>query len=221
VPYNSLTATPLAAGRYLLRYPGYSPQIRELATLIVKGTIVNPLLAEFRDLGLLELLQVEDSIVRNTINNPQDAINLHPFPAQFQVVEFAPDGIVIWITQPVLRPTLIQDMARGAFDNAEFSLLHFTPVAKPFMVEVSAYGPRLDEVLAGGRGVGGDVGPRPINLNTATVADLTTLPGIGRATAQLIIAARPAGGFRSLDELLVIQGMTRSLLDSLRDRITL
>jgi competence protein ComEA len=48
----------------------------------------------------------------------------------------------------------------------------------------------------------------PINLNTATVAQLETLPGIGSRTAQLIVEHRQkSGGFKKIEELMNIKGI--------------
>jgi competence protein ComEA len=47
-----------------------------------------------------------------------------------------------------------------------------------------------------------------INLNTATVDQLTTLPGVGRRTAELIIEYRTkSGGFKKIEELMNVKGI--------------
>ena len=60
-----------------------------------------------------------------------------------------------------------------------------------------------------------------VNINTATAEELQTLPRIGPAMAQRIIAWREAhGGFRSVDELDAVPGIGPSMLENLRPLVT-
>ena len=60
----------------------------------------------------------------------------------------------------------------------------------------------------------------PINLNTASAADLDTLPGIGPATAAKIIASREERPFVSVDDLVARKILTPTILAKFRDRVT-
>ena len=55
-----------------------------------------------------------------------------------------------------------------------------------------------------------------VNINTATVEELQTLPGIGPAKARLIVAHRP---YQSVDDLAKLQGIGRKLTSDLRPLI--
>lgn len=47
-----------------------------------------------------------------------------------------------------------------------------------------------------------------INLNTATLDQLETLPGVGRKTAERIVEHRQkSGGFKKIEELMNIKGI--------------
>ena len=59
-----------------------------------------------------------------------------------------------------------------------------------------------------------------INLNTASAADLDTLPGIGPATAAKIIASREEKPFASVDDLVARKIVTPPTLAKFRDRVT-
>ena len=61
-----------------------------------------------------------------------------------------------------------------------------------------------------------------INLNTATIEELTTLPKIGPITAERIIRFREDfGNFKNIDELKNIKGIGQKTIDNLRLLITL
>lgn len=55
----------------------------------------------------------------------------------------------------------------------------------------------------------------PINVNTATAAQLKTLPGLGDSMAREIIRFREKNGrFRRVEDLLIIKGISKRKLDS-------
>ncbi|HVT47917.1 MAG TPA: helix-hairpin-helix domain-containing protein [Vicinamibacterales bacterium] len=48
----------------------------------------------------------------------------------------------------------------------------------------------------------------PLNLNTATAADLQTLPGVGPAMAARILEYREkSGGFKKIEDLMNVKGI--------------
>jgi comEA protein len=61
----------------------------------------------------------------------------------------------------------------------------------------------------------------PVNLNTATVSDLQALPGVGAATARLIIEHREKnGGFKKVEELMNIKGIGEKSFLKLKPMVT-
>ena len=61
----------------------------------------------------------------------------------------------------------------------------------------------------------------PISLNSASLAELAALPGVGVPTAQRIVAYRREHPFRQVEELLLVRGITPAELDKLRPYLTL
>ena len=61
----------------------------------------------------------------------------------------------------------------------------------------------------------------PLNLNTATVAQLQALPGVGAATAKLIVEHRQKnGGFKKVEELMNIKGIGEKSFLKLKPMVT-
>ena len=60
----------------------------------------------------------------------------------------------------------------------------------------------------------------PLDLNTATLEQLDTLPGVGEVTANRIITYRTAHPFTTVDELLEVPGIGQRRFDQLKDLVT-
>lgn len=60
----------------------------------------------------------------------------------------------------------------------------------------------------------------PINLNTATAAELEVLPGVGPATAARIVEYRlKQGGFKKIEDLMNVRGVGEKMFLSLKPMI--
>lgn len=61
-----------------------------------------------------------------------------------------------------------------------------------------------------------------VNINTATVGELQTLPGVGAATAARILEYRQKnGGFKKIEELMNVRGIGEKTFLKLKPLITI
>ncbi|TFD12856.1 helix-hairpin-helix domain-containing protein [Cryobacterium sp. TMT1-2-2] len=91
----------------------------------------------------------------------------------------------------------------------------------PRQGEVPPALPALPAAGATGGGGGGGAPAAKVNLNTATVADLDSLPRIGPTMAQRIIDYRTKNGrFASVDGLRDVTGIGDKTFEALKDLIT-
>jgi competence protein ComEA len=60
-----------------------------------------------------------------------------------------------------------------------------------------------------------------INLNTATVEELSSLKGIGEGTAKKIIQYRNEHAFKRIDELMNVKGIGQKKFDKIKDELSI
>jgi competence protein ComEA len=140
--------------------------------------------------------------------------------------------VVVHVAGAVARPGLyrladgsrIDDAiarAGGAKSNAALDLVNLAaPVVDGQQVLVPRRG-SAGVALPGGGTPGGGTTPT-VHLNTATLEQFDTLPGIGPVTAQKILDYRAENGpFRSVDELDAVSGIGPARLEELRPLVDL
>jgi len=107
--------------------------------------------------------------------------------------------------------------AGGFGDEAERAGVNLArPVADGEQIVVPVHGAATESAAPGGGSVAGGL----IDLNTATPEQLDTLPRVGPAIADRIIAWRKENGrFTSVDDLGSVPGIGEKMLDGLRDLV--
>jgi competence protein ComEA len=142
--------------------------------------------------------------------------------------------VVVHVAGAVVRPGLYRlpagsrvadaiDLAGGPQRRAELDRLNLAArLADGQRVAVSRRGepPPPGPVEALTAAADGTTPAGPIDLNTAGMAELETLPGVGPATARKILEERTRrGGFRSVRDLLGVPGIGDRRFAELRNRV--
>ncbi|ATG51845.1 competence protein ComEA [Brachybacterium vulturis] len=145
--------------------------------------------------------------------------------------------IVVHVSGAVAAPGVVQlpgdarvddalRAAGGATDEADLSVVNLArPLADGEQIHVPEPGePPRDRAAAEPGSTGGaqeSGSGAPIDLNTAGVAELEELPGVGPAIAQRIVEHREKNGsFTSVESLLEVSGIGPATLEEIRGRAT-
>ncbi len=114
-------------------------------------------------------------------------------------------------------------LAGGAAPDADLNRLN---LAAPVTDGSQVYVPRVGEVPPtpvappGGEAGASGQAAGPLDINTATQAELEELPGVGPATAEAILAERDRRGrFETVDDLLDVRGIGEAKLAQVRDLV--
>ncbi|MCB1300646.1 MAG: ComEA family DNA-binding protein [Tetrasphaera sp.] len=107
------------------------------------------------------------------------------------------------------------NLARAVVDGEQIQVL------RPGESPTPASGPAAPATGSGSGGTGGGPGVK-VPINTADLAQLDTLPGVGPVLAQRILDWRSQhGAFASIDQLGEVSGIGEKLLANLTPLVTL
>ena len=138
--------------------------------------------------------------------------------------------VVVDVVGAVRRPGLYRLAQGSRIADALARAGGATPKAELAQVNLAAPLADGEQVVVPKRGVPGAAPPAvgssgstpvaPVQLSTATLEQLDSLPGVGPATAQKILDYRTKhGAFSSVDELDAVPGIGPKRLDQLRDLV--
>lgn len=167
--------------------------------------------------GAILLLATRPTPVQITVNPPVPTST--PGPTD------TPAPITVYVTGAVATPeqmitlpagSRVQDAiakAGGTTDGADLERVNLAGILHDGdQVDV----PLKDQPVTLATPSGGVI----VHINTATLEELDTLPGVGPALAQRIINWREANGpFSSLEDLDAVEGVGPSLLEQIKDLV--
>jgi competence protein ComEA len=150
-------------------------------------------------------------------------------PVQITVIRAEDQSIVVSVTGEVVSPGIVEvpvgsrlthviDEAGGFTGDADLAALNLAGrIGDGENIVIPAIGATMP-VQATEPTVGGD---HLIDLNTASVAELTQLPGIGDVLAARIVEYRDVhGAFTSIDQLSNIDGISVRMVEELQPYVT-
>ncbi len=163
------------------------------------------------------LLATQPPPVKITINPP--------LPTGTPPPTATPAPVTVYVTGAVAQPESLLtlprgsrvqdalDAAGGVTDAADLERVNLAGILRDGdQIHVPEIGQTAVLATPGGGGI--------VNINTATVEELTTLPGIGPALAGRIIAYREANGaFADLQALDGVEGIGPAMLANLRELV--
>jgi competence protein ComEA len=136
--------------------------------------------------------------------------------------------VVVSVVGTVARPGLVTLPSGARVAEAVEAAGGLLPEADAASVNLAAVvtdGQQIVVGVPGGAGMAAPAGPgsaagTPVNLNTASVAELDALPGVGPVLAQRIVDHREQGPFTSVDELDDVPGIGPARAAELADLVT-
>lgn len=149
-------------------------------------------------------------------------------PAPSAAAHTSPAYLIVAVSGRVQRPGLVRlpagarvadaiEAAGGVLAGTDLTAVNLA--RKLVDGELIVIGVTPPPAVGAAPGTGPDAGP--VNLNTATAAELEALPGVGPVLAQHIVDYRTRhGGFRSVSELRQVDGVGDSRFAQLKDLVT-
>lgn len=161
---------------------------------------------------------------------PEEAESVSEANSQLQQVFVYVCGNVVnpgvYEASPEARVYELIDMAGGASENGCLEALN---LAEHIYDGQKLYVPDYDEYASGtewqyneeNSGAGDDTGKGLVNINTADVQLLMTLPGVGQSRAQAIVDYRNEhGSFECIEDIMNVNGIKEGAFSKLRDYIS-
>lgn len=206
--------------------------------LLLVGIVVLLVALFFFLRGLLNNLSNQESEAQDNVDTLDNELLQFSEPEALPTPTVAPTPapVVVYITGEIANPNVYQMPADARVVDVVQAAGGFLPEADSEQVNLAAHIqdeqhihiPRVGEAVVPDTAPDDEAGnsdatagsSQPININTATLAELDLLPNIGEAMAQRIIDYRTTNGpFATPEDLQNVRGIGPALFEDLRPLI--
>lgn len=168
-------------------------------------------------------------VVTDSVISTSDEVGSHFDSSDDSTKDESNTDIYVHICGAVINPGVYQvsagtrvyqalELAGGSSDDAYLSGINLADkLADGQKVYIPAEGENAEGILSTDSG---GVQSVMININTASEAELMTLPGIGQSRAKDIINYRVKNGlFESIDDIMKVSGIKEAAFEKIKDLI--
>ena len=168
-------------------------------------------------------------VVTDSVISTSDEAGSHFDSSDDSTKDDSNTDIYVHICGAVINPGVYQvpagtrvyqalELAAGSSDDAYLSGINLADkLADGQKVYIPSEGENAEGILSTDSG---DVQSVMININTASEAELMTLPGIGQSRAKDIINYRVKNGlFESIDDIMKVSGIKEAAFEKIKDLI--
>ena len=218
-PLSGLLPSPLRGGRWA---PGHRGALALIGVAVIAALLAGVILLRGRPVEVTAPAVTNPGATNPGATNPG-------ITNPGITVSTPPSGtVVVAVAGKVRRPGLIRLPVGSRVDDALRAAGGVVTGVDPGLLNLARLLVDGEQVLVGiapAPGSGPASGGAPaaggkVNLNTATVADLDALPGIGPVLAQHVVDWRTEHGrFASIDQLREVSGIGEAKYASLRDKV--
>jgi competence protein ComEA len=179
--------------------------------------------------GFIVLFVIYTILKKPEPTSPPLVITLQPRPT-VEPPTPTPATINVYVSGAINKPdvyalplnAIVKDAvlaAGGATDDADLDRIN---LATRLADQMQVYVPRKGEAAVPiSNGAAPGAATDKININTASVAELDQLPGIGPSIAQAIIDYRTTNGpFQQIEDINHVKGIGDALFAKIKDQIT-
>lgn len=175
--------------------------------------------------------------LRRPVPSPVEIIPPEPTPVPAATPMPSPAPLRVYVSGAVVNPdvyllapgSIVKDAILAAGGVAGDADLIRINLAQELRDQQQVYVPCVGEAEAPPPVTGGEPAlssraadlSGKVNINTANIEELDTLPGIGPAIAQRIVEYREANGlFRSIQDITLVSGIGDATFEKIKDRIS-